>query len=91
MRKGKKGRGRQVPWVKGETDATRGDRGLMLIFIRDGPRGVSSRDTRIGERWNKAMLLVKWFIVCGGRTWKGGGFQEEGKRQNIKQLQAQCV
>lgn len=74
VRKGKKGRARRFLWVKGENDAARGDRDLMLI--RDGPCGVPSQDIRIGERWSKAILLVEWFTVCGGRARRGGGFQK---------------
>lgn len=77
VRKGKKSKGRQFPWVKGENDVTRGDRDLVLI--RDGPCGVSSQDIRRSERWNKAILLVKWFTVCGGRTRR----LSEGRRHRV--------
>lgn len=50
------------------------------MLIRDGPCGVSSQDIRIGERWNKAILLVKWFTDCGG--WTGGGLSE-GRRHGV--------
>lgn len=74
VRNGKKGRGRRFLWVKGENDVTGGDRDLVLI--RDGPCGASSQDIRRGERWNKAILLAKWFTVYGGPTRRGGGFQK---------------